>query len=115
MAFIALYGISRRLPVLTSCPAACQEPGSTHSIEGLVRPTSQDPAEGTYFSGDHGWTLRFVTVRLRQLSWTAYPEDQRPESVTSRVVSEGVCHEESPLSPRSMPMNSEAAYDDEVL
>jgi hypothetical protein len=34
-----------------------------------------------------------VTVRLRQLSRAACPPGQGPESVTGRVVSEGVCHE----------------------
>jgi hypothetical protein len=32
-----------RLPVLTSDPAACQEPGSTHSMESLARPAGHDP------------------------------------------------------------------------
>jgi len=35
--------ISRTLPVLTSCPAACQKPQSTHSIEGPVRSAGKDP------------------------------------------------------------------------
>ena len=35
--------ISRSCLVLTSCPAACQEPGSTRSIEVLVRSAGQDP------------------------------------------------------------------------
>ena len=39
--------------------------------------------------------LRFVTVRLRQLSRAACPAGQGPESVTGRDVSEGVCHEAS--------------------
>ena len=55
-----------------------------------------------------------MTVRLRQLSRAARPAGQRAESVTCRVVSEGVCHEASLLSRRVRPMSSdEAAEHDE--
>ncbi len=50
-----------------------------------------------------------MTVRLRQLSRAACPAGQGPESVTCRVVSEGVCHEASLLSRRVRPMSSDQA------
>jgi hypothetical protein len=49
--------------------------------------------QGACFNGDYSRRLRFVTVRLRQLSRAACPPGQGPESVMGRVVCEGVCHE----------------------
>src|SRR5690349_14658519 len=55
-----------------------------------------------------------VTVRLHPAESGGVPSGLGPESVTRRVVSEGVCHEASLLPPRPQPM-SETADDDEDL
>ena len=55
-----------------------------------------------------------MTVRLHPAKPGGMPGRPRPESVTRRAVSEGVCHEASLLPPRPRPM-SETADDDEDL
>ena len=55
-----------------------------------------------------------MTVRLHLAKLAACPAGPGPESVTCRVVSEGVCHEASLLPSRPEPM-SETADDDEDL
>lgn len=55
-----------------------------------------------------------MTVRLHPAEPGGVPTGPGPESVTRRVVSEGVCHGASLLSPRPQPM-SETADDDEDL